>query len=451
MILLKATTEALELLTSSAADIDYSVSYADITTTTFNPSTSEGKIVTATTTVIAAAPGASTQRQIKLITLTNRHVSASNNVTVKKDISGTEYFLTPTITLLAGEVMQYMDGQGWMYYSTTGAIKGDQTASGSATEIQVNSNGILSGDPDFTYNGVSNELTLGGLDASMLFQNITTDPTTPGLNQMRLYAKQVSGRALPRFTGPSGLDSFVQPFLARNKVGYWNPPGNANTVPGVMGYTGSTATGTATGRNIATTNFFTRMRRLGYVSTATAASFTGARVPVAQITLGDGAGLGGFFKVIRFGTSDAATVSGARMFVGISSTTGAPANVEPSTLLNSIGVGHGAANTNLFIYYGGSVAQTPIDLGANFPANTLSVDAYELSLFSPPGVAATVYYEVTRLNTGHNAKGTLTGASGVVVPASTTLLTYLQAWRTNNATALAVGLDIMSDYIETDN
>lgn len=450
MILLKATTEILEVFTTTTAALDYSVSYADITTTAFTPSTAEGKITTATTTIITTAPAASTQRQIKLITISNVS-GATNTVTVKKDTSGTEYqLMTPTV-LLAGEVLQYMDGQGWIYYSATGAIKAQQTAGGSATEIQVNVGGLLTGDPDLTWDATLNQLSITGTDASILMQNAGADPSTPPSGNMELYSKTVATRAMPRFMGPSGLNSFVQPLLARNKVGWWNPPGNANTVPGVMGYTAFTAVGTATSRSIATTNFFTRMRRLGYVSSATAANFAGARVPAGQITLGDGAGLGGFFKITRFGISDAATVSGARMFVGISATTGAPSNVEPSTLVNSIGVGHGAANTNLFIYYGGSAAQTPIDLGANFPTNTLSTDAYELALFAPPGVAATVYYEVTRLNTGHVATGVLTGTSGVVVPASTTLLTYMQAWRTNNATALAVGMDIMSDYIETDN
>jgi hypothetical protein len=120
-------------------------------------------------------------------------------------------------------------------------------------------------------------------------------------------------------------------------------------------------------------------------------------------------------------------------------------------LTNVIGVGHGASDTNFKLYYGGSTAQTPIDLGANFPCTTTNTDAYELALFAPPSSNNTVHYEVTRLNTGHTASGTLTGTAGVVLPSSSTLLTYLQAWRTNNATAAAVGLDIMSDYIETDN
>lgn len=229
---------------------------------------------------------------------------------------------------------------------------------------------------------------------------------------------------------------------------FWKPFGNSNTAS-VLGYTAPAVVGTATARNVAATNFFTRMRRLGYVSVATAAALCEARVAAAQITLGTGAGLGGFTKICRFGCSDAATVLGARQFVGVSSTTGAATNVEPSTLINSIGVGHGAADTNLKIFWGGSTAQTPVDLGVNFPANTLSVDAYELVLYASPNVNNAVQYTVTRLNTGHTSSGTLTGVAGTALPASATLLSHHKAWRTNNATALAVGLDVMSDYINT--
>jgi len=286
---------------------------------------------------------------------------------------------------------------------------------------------------------------------ALLFDTQTSNMTAPSAGTMRLYAKELAGRVLPRYIGPSGLDSFLQPLMARNKIGYWCPPGNSTVLPGVMGYTAPTTVGTTTARNITTANQLARMRRIGFVSATTVGSLASTRVAVAQITLGNGSGLGGFMKVIRFATSDAATVSGARMFVGISATTTAPTNVEPSTLINSVGVGHGAADTNLKLYYGGSSAQTPIDLGANFPANTLSADVYELALYSSPNTAGTVSYEVTRLNTGDVATGDLTGTSGVQLPAPTTLMTYHWAYRTNNATALAVGLDIVSDYIETDS
>lgn len=280
--------------------------------------------------------------------------------------------------------------------------------------------------------------------------NTTSDPVTPPAGQLSVYAKSVGGRAMLKWKGPSGVDTPLQPFLAGNKIGYFCPPGNAATLPGILGYTTPTTVGTATARNVSLTNLFNRMRRLGYVSAATAGSLASLRVAVAQISIGDGSGFGGFMKVIRFGCSDPATVANARQFVGIAASTSAPTNVEPSSLTNVIGVGHGAADTNLKLYYGGSTAQAPIDLGANFPANTLSVDVYELILFSPPNENGVVKWRVTRLNTGHVAEGTLPTSNGVNLPATTTLLTYLWAYRTNNTTALAVALDIMSDYIETD-
>lgn len=291
-------------------------------------------------------------------------------------------------------------------------------------------------------------VTLSGSVNGLNF-NTTTDPTAPS-GAVTIYSKTIGGRVMPKWIGPSGVDTAFQPFIGGNKIGWWNPAGNSNAVPAVNGYGALTTVGTLTARNVTNTNLFSRMRRIGLVSAATAAALLSFRQPAAQIYIGDGGGYQGFMKVVRFGISDAATVAGARMFVGISSSTSAPTNVEPSTLTNSIGVGHRSADTNLHIFYGGSSAQTPISLGANFPVNTLSVDMYELILFSPPNQNGVVHYRVLRLNTGHVAEGTLPTSNGVNLPATTTALSYMWGYRTNNATALAVGLDIVSDYIETD-
>jgi hypothetical protein len=273
-------------------------------------------------------------------------------------------------------------------------------------------------------------------------------PALPGANTVRLFRRPLANRQMPGFVGPSGLDSALQPLIARNKIGVWMPPGNATTVPGVFGIAAPTITGfTATARNVATTNLFTRMRRLGFVTAATAAAVGQFRNGTGQFTLGDGT-LGGFFMVMRFGISDAAAVAGARMLMGVAASA-TPTNVEPATLINCIGIGHGAADTTMRLYSGGSAAQAPIDLGANFPANTRSIDMYDLTLFAPPS-APVVHWEVTRLNTGHVASGTLNGTPGTQLPATTTLLAAPWGYRTNNATALAVGLDVASVYIETD-
>ncbi|MFZ2719803.1 MAG: hypothetical protein WAZ27_02930, partial [Minisyncoccia bacterium] len=109
-----------------------------------------------------------------------------------------------------------------------------------------------------------------------------------------------------------------------------------------------------------------------------------------------------------------------------------------------------STSNNCHIVYGGSAAQTPIDLGSTFDCSARSTEAYELALYAPAGSNNTVYYEVTKLSTDETASGTLTGTAGTALPSSSTLLAY-RAWKTNNATALAVGFDIASIYLETDN
>lgn len=452
MILLKATTETLEITTSTTADIDYSVSFADITTTTFTPSTSEGKIVTATTATALAAPGASTQRQVKLLTLTNRHASASNTIIVKKDISATEYNLTPAVTLLAGETMQYMDGRGWVYYSSTGAVKGDQTAAGSNTEVQFNENGRLSSSPGLTFNKVTGAL---GLQTTGSTINIAssgfTDPAAPPADSLTLFTRNIANRMMTAQIGPSGLSTSLQPLLARNKIGYWNPPGNATTAPGVFGLTGLTANGTATIRSVATTSLATRTRRLGYPSTATAGTFAGARLGVAQFSCGSGSPDGsGFMVVERWVESDPAAVSGRRAFHGMTTTIGAFTNVEVNALLNIVGVCQLSTDATQWYWLGaGSSAQTAIAVGALVGApGGNSTTAWELAIFAPNGIANTYYLQLTNITTGATATRTMTGAA-TVIPQSAALLSW-NAWATNNATALAVGIDLCSLYIETD-
>ncbi len=118
MITLTNTTHILEVTTGSATAVDVFVSYADHTTTGAVLGDQQTLITTATTTTILSAPNASTQRQIKLISINNTGATP-NVVTVKKDISATEYDLFYT-TLQANENLTYVDGRGWTQYTATG-------------------------------------------------------------------------------------------------------------------------------------------------------------------------------------------------------------------------------------------------------------------------------------------------------------------------------------------
>jgi hypothetical protein len=348
-----------------------------------------------------------------------------------ESVSITELSDVTTTTPSTGQVLKW-NGTAWVNDVDNG---GGGSPGGNSGEIQYNNAGAFAG-------AANVDISAGNLNI------VASTPSAAPAGTTTLYATSVAGRVMPGFVGPTALDSLMQPNFYSNKVAFWNPNGNATTVPGVFGIAAPTALGTATSRSVATTNMFTRTRRLGYVSATTAAAFAGHYVAANQFSIGTGSGLGGFFYVARFGASDAATVSGARQFVGMTSSTGVPTNVEPSTLTNALGACHGSADVVLFICYGGSAAQTPISLGANFPVNTLSTDVYELALWASPN-AQTVGYRVKRLNTGQIAEGTLSGTPGTQLPAASTLLSH-RAWRTNNATLLAVGLDVIQFYIETD-
>lgn len=256
------------------------------------------------------------------------------------------------------------------------------------------------------------------------------------------FCASPEGITLKNLLDATGVKNSLEDFIVRDEIGEWYANGASSSAVSALKWHATTTLGTATGRQTAGTNNYTSQDKLGYVSAASSGSFCGVHTTGASVRIGSGI-VGGFTKIIKFGCSDAATVAGARQFIGISSDTGSPTNVEPSTLTNCIGVGHGASDTNLFIYYGGSVAQTPIDLGASYPANTLSLDPYELALFSFTELNNKVGYQVKHLLTGAVARGILTAATpGVQLPASTTMLTIEKNWRCNNATALAVGIDI---------
>lgn len=229
-----------------------------------------------------------------------------------------------------------------------------------------------------------------------------------------------------------------------DRAGLWLPVPGSNAVPVALGYPALTVAGaTLTARAPALTSRFTRAARLGFVSAAAAGSVLSLRHAAATIATG-GSGLGGFRAAYRFGISDVAAVATARMFLGISASTAALTNVAPGSLTNCIGVGHDAGDTTLRVYSGGSSAQTPIVTGIPVTRND---SIYEFTLTAPPAEANTVYWSLQVLGSETRATGVLTG-DAAVLPQNTVLLNPISAMRTNNATALSVGLDLFMLKLE---
>jgi len=160
MLLLTTTSDLLQLVTGSAVSTDIVASFVDITTSTFTPGSSEANVSTATTTTIVAAPAASTQRQIKAISVTNKSSSTAQTVTLQKSSSSMAYNVTGAITLQPGEVLYYQDGIGFSVRDINGQIKETNTTLLTSGYVGYGSSaGLLTGSSNFTYS--SNTLTVG--------------------------------------------------------------------------------------------------------------------------------------------------------------------------------------------------------------------------------------------------------------------------------------------------
>ena len=129
---LSSTTHSLELETLVAGSVHYQLGYTDITATGVSlPQDEDGIITTATTTIIATPPSATTTRKIQYLNVYNNGVS--NTITIKKDVSGTEYILQK-ISLqknenfrIVNDKVEVFDASGRVKLQTTGdtEIAGD--------------------------------------------------------------------------------------------------------------------------------------------------------------------------------------------------------------------------------------------------------------------------------------------------------------------------------------
>lgn len=283
-----------------------------------------------------------------------------------------------------------------------------------------------------------------GIDGGDLVVTSGT-PTTPAAGKVKLFGADMAGRQSLGMVNPDGGIHELQASIGKNKVFMWLPNGGANNALTTLGSQAPVVAGTATGRAHATTTIATTLRRLGYVSAASAGQAAGVRSNAVTFVRGTAAGMGGFHVILRFFISDAVLVATANMFCGIGGVA-APTDVGPETLTNLIGVGCTNGDTQMQLYAAGAAAQARTALGANFPVNTINTDLYELQLYAPPN-ASDVKYLLTRLNTGHTVAGTISAAANLF---ANNMFVGVNMWRSNGGTAAAVGLDFVSCYVETD-
>lgn len=345
------------------------------------------------------------------------------------------------------------NGTGQVNVSFTANVTGGAgSPGGSNTFIQYNSDGGFGGTANLSFNISSNVTFMyrAEIDTTVRFNEQASTPSAPPAGNVSIFGRSVGGRIMPAFIGPSGVDTPVQPHMGRNRVAFIQWTGTGAFANVHIGFPGApTYVGTVTARTISAASFFASVKRLGFLSAATAGANAHARFTTAQYLRGNTAGMGGFHAIHRFGVSDAATVAGAGMFLGFTATTGQIANsANVVTLANTCGVGQIPTSNNLHIVTNRSqAAGYVVDTG--LACNVGNTYIYDVSIFTPPNENDVKFVITNIANTAQTFSTTIT-ANSTNLPMGNTLLTW-QSWRSNGGAASAVGLDLVSLYIETDS
>lgn len=208
MILLTATDQYLYLDCSVADSLHYSVNYADHDATSFTPGSEFGVITASGGTQITQPPASGAYRQIKSMSV--RNFGALNTVIIYKFASGAVY-LTASIALATGEVLEYQNGLGFRVLDATGAPK---VAEPAATAEPV-SYPISFYKPGTTAEAAGYHYFFGkdsGAPGAWA-------PGTPGVGGRSTYwPSNADGGALPLAVPPAGLYNHLTGFSVNASV-----------------------------------------------------------------------------------------------------------------------------------------------------------------------------------------------------------------------------------------
>jgi hypothetical protein len=289
-------------------------------------------------------------------------------------------------------------------------------------------------------------------DAGEVRLPYVTSPSTPATDTMNVLMTELAGTfPAPAFVGPDGFLHTLAESLGEFTVMRFQPQPNSPTPQGDSSLLVAT-TGTGTSAAIAANNLHFMMRRIDLLVTVAASNaVAGLRASTNLVRVGRSAGApGGFLARCIWGPATGVATTTNRAFVGMIPSV-APTDVEPSTLLNMIGMGWDAADANIQLMRNdGTGTATKIDLGASFPVPTVDrQEVYELQLYSPDSTIQSVSYRVIRYaTTGKTIAAEATGTVTTDLPAVTQLLA-LRAHMSVGGTSSVIGIAVMGMYLAT--
>lgn len=356
---------------------------------------------------------------IRTITIINTDTVSAHTFQLFRGGTAASNAITAIINLPAGGAANYEDGKGWDFASIPAGTT------------------------------LLNDIHTGYQD----WEEIST-PSAPSSGTLRLFSRETSGRILPKWIGPSGIDTWFQPALFGNNVVLYLP-NTGTTAPINLG------TPWATSATIAhpapTAGIYTQMKRTTSTNVVTTQNIAlGASSIVntaAQFWRGNDTGLGGFFFFARFGieTLTAGSPNATRLFVGLQSGTTNVLVSDTIPAISCIGLWHdttdGANVISLLTKDASNANKGTLNGSPTTPYST--GQGYDFYMYAKPNDSV-IYYRLDNLNTGAILSE---GSTSTNIPLAATFMGPVVGMSNGTANIVAgtVGIGINRIYIESDH
>ncbi len=291
----------------------------------------------------------------------------------------------------------------------------------------------------FTVSSSTGETLFSIGNTGVLNLATTSDQSAP-TSGLDIYAKAIANRVVPKWVGPSGVDTPFQSAIWQNNLVFFTPGAAAGLWQGTAG----SNLGTAAVVLPTTTNFWTSSRRSRFSSVVTTLNQQVGTRTDAMFFRGGSAGQGGFFMAARVGTDT--WTAGDRLFVGFSTGTTAVCTVNPTTLTNSVGFVVNAGSTTISFMHNDGSGNAVVETITNQPA-LASNQGYAFYIFAKPNDSV-IYWQLDDINTGLKLEE---GSVSADLPVNTTMMAA-HACMSNGANTVVnnAQIGINRIYIETD-
>lgn len=283
----------------------------------------------------------------------------------------------------------------------------------------------------------------------------TANPSVPAADNIYFYARKISGRVMPKWMPPTGVDVVIQPALFGNKIVTFAPSSGTVGTGSVAFSPAWTSNGTVSHPTPSNTSpaISNQMKRTRYANVVTTTNQQlGPRFNAAseqQFWTGNAAGLGGFYFVTRF-IVELYPASTVRIFAGLTSTATGSVAISDTVLANTCGLWHdttdpstGAGAFNFVTKNAATATKQPITLSNAIAAG----NSYDFYMFCPPN-SSTLYWRLDDIV--NNV--TYENSTSTTLPVNTAFMQpqVQMSNGTANTTVTTSAIGIVGIYVESD-